>query len=103
MTRYSTGYGCYEITPTPGQPQVAHCHGFFVRYDRRGQGLAHQLKADQNRQLKCEGYDFATCTVDGENHNQQKVLKKAGWHKISEFQNSKTGGVTLIYGYNISL
>ncbi len=99
MTRYATGYGCYEITPVPGQPQIAHCHGFFIRHDRRRQGLAHQLKAHQNAQLRADGYDFATCTIDGANEHQQKVLKKAGWHKIAEFSNSKTGGLTFIYGW----
>jgi len=101
MTRYATPFGAYEITPAPGQSQIAHCHGFFVCYEMRGQGLAHLLKQHQNQQLRAEHYDFATCTVDAANEHQQKVLKKAGWHKISEFQNSKTGGVTLVFGWSV--
>jgi hypothetical protein len=30
MTRHSTGYGAYAITPLPGQPQVAVCHDFML-------------------------------------------------------------------------
>lgn len=29
--RFATLFGAYEIDSVPGQPQVAHCHGFFVR------------------------------------------------------------------------
>lgn len=102
MTRYAAPFGAYEITPVPGQPQIAHCHGFFVRHDRRGEGLALALKLEQNAMLLELGYDYATCTVDAQNERQQKVLKKAGWYKISEFQNSKTGGTTLIYGWHVA-
>ena len=101
MARYAMTFGAYEIDSVPGQPQIAHCHGFFIAHDQRGKGLAHQLKQDQNSQLRAECYDFATCTVDGANIAQQNVLNKAGWYKMSEFKNSKTGGVTFIYGYNV--
>ena len=39
MTRYCTQYGAYEIDSVPGQPQLAHCHGFFVAPEHRGTGL----------------------------------------------------------------
>lgn len=42
--RYSTPAGAYEIDSVPSQPQVAHCHGFFVQRELRGHGLAHKLK-----------------------------------------------------------
>ena len=35
--RYSTLYGVYHITPKPGLPQVAICHGFYVLDKMRGQ------------------------------------------------------------------
>ena len=28
--RFATQFGAYEIDSVPSQPQVAHCHGFFV-------------------------------------------------------------------------
>jgi len=34
--RFSTPAGAYEIDSVPSQPQVAHCHGFFVRHELRG-------------------------------------------------------------------
>ena len=34
--RFSTPAGAYEIDSIPSQPQVAHCHAFFVPKDLRG-------------------------------------------------------------------
>ncbi len=98
MTRHSAGYGAYIIEPMPSQAQLALCHGFYVQHDMRGRGLAHTLKAYQGGQLEADGYDYAICTVDGSNEAQRKVLQAAGWQKLAEFANSKTGGVTMIYG-----
>ena len=70
--RFSTPAGAYEIDSIPSQPQVAHCHGFFVPTHLRGQGNAHALKENQNRMLAALGYDFATCTVCGSNTAQKR-------------------------------
>jgi len=99
MTRHSTGYGAYIIEPMPSQPQMALCHGFFVKHDMRGAGRGHELKAAQNAQLDADGYDYAICTVDKSNEFQQRVLQKAGWERLAAFPNTKTGGTTLIYGW----
>ena len=99
MTRHSTGYGAYIIEPMPSQPQLALCHGFFVKHDMRGRGLAHTLKADQGAQLQADGYDYAICTVDVANLAQQRVVEAAGWKRLAEFKSAKTGGQTLIYGW----
>lgn len=32
MTRYANNAGAFHIEPAPSQPQLAHCHGFFVRH-----------------------------------------------------------------------
>lgn len=101
MTRHAAGYGAFEIDSVPGQPQIAHCHSFFIDHSRRGKGYGHMLKAHQNAVLRADFYDFATCTVDGANFAQHRILDKAGWYKMSEFKNSKTGGVTFIYGYHV--
>ena len=70
--RFSTPAGAYEIESVPSQPQMAHCHGFFVSTDHRGNGCAHDLKDNQNRMLAALGYDFATCTVCGSNTAQKR-------------------------------
>jgi len=53
--RFATAIGAYEIDSVPSQPQVAHCHAFFVPKDLRGRGLAHTLKTHQNVMLAALG------------------------------------------------
>jgi len=101
MTRYCTAYGAYEIDSTPGQPQVAHCHSFFVRQEHRGQGLAHTLKKHQNTTLSVLGYDFATCTVAAGNAAQKRVLEAAGWSQLGRFDNARTGEITELWGCSL--
>ena len=98
MSRYAYPEGCFHIEPTPSQPQVAHCHGFFVPHDKRGRGYAHALKQKQMAELSLLGYDYATCTIDRKNKAQMCVLLRAGWAWLSEFNNTKTGGITQIWG-----
>ncbi len=101
MTRFSTDYGAFHIEPVPSQPQMAHCHGLFVRHDMRGLGYGHALKEYQMQQLKALGYDFATCTVDSQNRAQITILQQAGWRLLAEFANSKTGGTTQTWGWDV--
>lgn len=101
MTRHSTPFGAFEIASLPSQPQIGICHGFFVKHDLRGNGLAHQLKESQNEALKEGNYDYAICTCDGANEAQQKVLKRAGWVLLDTFKNSKTGAGTQIWGSSV--
>lgn len=101
MTRYATPYGVYQIDPVPAQPQVAHCHGFFVLPQFRGRGNAVRLKLDQLRQLKEEHYDFATATVDETNLRMKSALVKTGWTYLTHFPNAKTGTVTELWGINV--
>lgn len=101
MTRYATAVGAYEITSVPGQGQLAHCHGLFIKPEKRGQGFAHKLKRDQMGMLQYLGYDYAQCTVDASNAAQIKVLEQAGWELLTEFHNSRTGGRTQIWGKEI--
>lgn len=101
MTRFSYPEGCFHIEPTPSQPQIAHCHGFFVMHDKRGKGLAHRLKEKQMDELRDLGYDYATCTVSSENEAQKRVLIRANWQCLDFFNNSKTGGVTEFWGCTI--
>lgn len=101
MDRYATPYGVFFISPFPGQPQIAHCHGFFVPVESRGKGYAHRLKRIQNEILRNGLFDYATCTVAGCNAAQQRVLEKAGWQKVDEFDNSQSGGTTQVWRYKI--
>jgi len=98
MTRYADAHGAYHIEYMPSQPQLALCHGFYIKTTDRGQGLGHSLKRLQERQLDLLGFDYAICTVDGANDKQQRVLTAGGWTKLTEFHNTKTGGPTQIWG-----
>ena len=102
MTRHANIYGCYEIDSIPGQPQIAHCHSFFVPIDRRGLKLGHALKEHQVKTLAAELYDYATATVDSGNEAQKRVLEKAGFRRLDTFTNSKTGGTTELWGRQIT-
>lgn len=96
--RFATNSGAYEIDSVPSQPQVAHCHAFFVPRDLRGQGHAHALKTHQNTMLAALGYDFATCTVCSSNVAQKRVLTRAGWARLASFFSSKTGEEVELWG-----
>lgn len=99
--RFSTPFGAYEIDSVPSQPQVAHCHGFFVRHELRGGGLAHDLKCHQTAMLLRLGYDFATCTVCRSNERQKKVLDRAGWRCLASFVSSKAGEHVELWGFAV--
>ena len=102
MTRYAYPEGAFEVDTIPAQPQIAHCHGFFVTAKNRGKGNAHVLKKRQMNLLASEHYDYATATVDGSNAAQKKVLTKAGFRCLDTFINRKTCGVTELWGRSIS-
>lgn len=96
--RFATPAGVFEIDSVPAQPQVAHCHGFFVHRHLRGKGMAHRLKTQQMGTLFRLGYDFATCTVCASNAAQKKVLARAGWRSLASFVSSKTGEQVELWG-----
>lgn len=85
----------------PGQSQVALCHSFFVPVQLRGHGFGHQLKLAQMKALETTRYDFALCSVASDNPAQQRVLTQAGWRRLAAFPNSKTGGETEIWGWQV--
>lgn len=99
--RFSTTAGAYEIESVPSQPQMAHCHAFFVTTDVRGHGYAHHLKRHQKQKLASLGYDFAICTVCGSNTAQKKVLERAGWERLASFFSSKTDEVVELWGWHV--
>lgn len=96
--RLSHPAGAFEIESLPSQPQVAHCHGFFVYPEMRGKGLGHVLKKFQMSTMHYLGYDYAICTVCSNNAAQKTVLARAGWTKLSEFTSSKTGEPVELWG-----
>ncbi len=100
-TRYASDFGAFEISPIPGQPQIAHCHGFFVIPEARGRGIGTQLKEKQMELLFDELFDYATCTVDAGNAVQKHVLEKAGWRCLAVFDNRRTGGQTELWGWAV--
>lgn len=99
MTRYATEHGAYEIDSVPGQPQFAHCHSLYVKREHRGKGHGHSLKAHQMQTLRELGYDMATCTIDASNDRQRAVLERAGWSLLRNVPNSRTVGVTQLWGW----
>lgn len=101
--RYATLNGVFEIDSLPSQPQLAVCHAFHVHEDRRGRGLSHELHKQQIHVLENQAYDYALCTVTGENQAQRKALAKAGWSLLDQFHNRKRGEVTQIWGRKIEL
>ena len=102
MTRYAYRCGAFCIDAIPNQPQVAHCHSFFIHAHMRSQGLAKRLKQNQMQALKTQGYNYATCTTAGDNARQHKVLENCGWKRLSEFANSLTGGTTVLWGWVVA-
>lgn len=100
-TRHTTFAGTFQVDSMPQQPQLALCHGFFVPMRQRGRKLAHKLKLQQMQYLAGENFDYAVCTVDGANAAQQAVLTKAGWSMLAEFNNTRTGGKTQIWGAKV--
>lgn len=99
--RYSYPYGVFCVEALPNQPQLAHCHSFFVFEEHRGKGLGHVLKGHQNEVLAAMGYDCATCTVSEDNLAQRRILSVAGWHRLGHFHNRNTGKRTELWGYKV--
>ena len=102
MTRYAFPEGVFHIDPMPGQPQIAHCHGFYVFAHMRGKGNGHALKRRQMALLREGKYDFATCTVANNNAAQRSILSQAGWHGMISFRNSNTDEATELWGKAIN-
>lgn len=99
MARYATAYGAFEIDSLPSQVQVAICHGFFVSPEHRGQGRAHEQKAEQNEALQALGYDFAICTVTRDNTRQKRALEGAGWKKLADFFSRRQDTLVELWGF----
>jgi hypothetical protein len=100
--KHTTPYGAFEIDAMPGQPQLALCHSFFVPEHNRGRGYGHRLKRHQIDLLIEGHFDFAVCTVAGDNNRQHAVLESAGWELLGSFKNSRIGGLTMIYGFDVA-
>jgi len=98
--RYSLPYGVYHITPKPGLPQVAICHGFYVFDQVRGQGYGHQLMSEMTQALIAANFDYAVCTTAGDNTAMQSCLLRAGWEYMDNFHNRKTGSKHQIWHFN---
>lgn len=101
MTRYACEFGVFCIDAIPNQPQVAHCHSFFVPANKRGNGYGTFLKEFQNKLLSDLCFDYATCTTAESNFRQHSVLRNCGWRIISSFHNRNTDEKTIIWGYEV--
>jgi RimJ/RimL family protein N-acetyltransferase len=99
--RFCNDIGVFEIDSLPSQVQVGVCHGFFVHEHKRGQGLASVLHARQIKELRDLGYDYAICTVSGENPAQSKAIKNAGWTLTNTFFNRRICQKTEVWELDI--
>jgi GNAT superfamily N-acetyltransferase len=88
--RFSTKYGVFHITPKPGLPQVAICHGFYVIETMRSKGYGHKLMEDMVKQLRKDQFDYAICTTAWDNVAMQRCLVDGGWTLLANFHNRKT-------------
>ena len=93
------GVGAFEVTPLPGQPQVAHCHALFVLPENRGKGLGKVLKAAQNKYLQDHMFDYAICTVRWDNEAQKHILKQAEWEYQAMFFDRRQDCHVEVWGY----
>ncbi len=89
--RFSEKYGVYHISPLPGLPQAAVCHGFYVLDHAKGKGNGHKLMSDMISSLKAHNYDLAICTTAMDNDAMQRCLTRSGWAMTGMFNNQKTG------------
>lgn len=101
MSRHANEHGAFCIDAIPNQPQVAHCHSFFVHDHARGRGLGKALKAWQCQILREQGFNFAQCTTAADNHRQHAVLHSVGWGVIDRFPNTLSGGETWLWGWAV--
>jgi len=101
VSRFAFPFGAFCIEAIPNQPQVAHCHSFFVHAHMRGQGFAKKLKQEQNRILAELGYNYAQCTTAGDNRRQHAVLEACGWRPIDRYDDSRSGGNTILWGWRV--
>jgi len=102
MTRYAYPFGVFCIDAIPNQPQVAHCHSFFIHAQHRGQGKGKLLKLTQLEVLRSLGFNYATCTTAGDNIRQHKVLESCGWKRIGQFYNSRDDATTILWGWEVT-
>jgi len=99
--RTNTEIGGFEIHSMPNNTQVAICTSFYVREELRGQGKAYMLHIKQLERLLEQGYDFAICTVTGNNPAQSRAIAKAGWTLDRVFYNSRLGEKSEFWSINI--
>ena len=67
----------------------------------KAMSYGHMLKAHQGATLRAQLHDFAICTVASGNAAQQRVLEAAGWKKLAEFENTRSGETTELWGHNV--
>jgi GNAT superfamily N-acetyltransferase len=101
VTRYAYPFGAFCVEQIPNQPQVAHCHSFFVKASKRGRGMGKLLKRTQCEVLRDQGFNFATCTTAADNIRMHRVLESCGWQRLAEFGNDATAGSTILWGWKV--
>jgi RimJ/RimL family protein N-acetyltransferase len=99
-TRYTVGgrlIGIGEIDDLQGCSQIAVFHSAFVLPEHRNKQLGLDAHLSRIEEASAHGYNCAICTVDAKNAAQVAILEKAGWHKVWDFDSSKTGHVVEVY------
>lgn len=83
--RFSGEQGRYNLTPMPGNEDVAISHGVLIYEELRGKGYGksqHDARLENARKL---GYSYVICTVKADNAVEKHILAKKGWTKLGFF------------------
>lgn len=101
IMRLKTDHSWSELTPLPGNAQVAVSHALFVPQWERNKGWGTKEHPERLKQMADAGYDYVICTVNKANVKQLHILDRFGWKSLVEFQSSNTSHTVVIYGRNL--
>ena len=87
-----------EISDLPGCPQIAVSHYVFLREGQKGKGQGQRAHRDRLQLMKEAGYDYALCTVIGQNAVERHILEKHGWKPLDSFSSTKTQNSVELWG-----
>lgn len=92
----------FQMTELKGCCGVAVSFHEETNFMKRNAGIA--TKAETVRQLiaKSLGYSTLICTITEQNEINQKVKKSAGYNKLYQFNNSRTGNEVIFGIYDLN-
>jgi len=91
-----------HIDSLPGSQQIAVFNYVFLKANLRGKGKGNAAHKKRLQTAKDLGYDYALCTVVGNNAVELHILQSNGWTKLSQFTSSKTNHDVQLWGKNLA-